>query len=148
MRGLKEFLRRLLQRLMLLLVHFCRFVFGKAFIKMNFRILSQLVSASNVLRTLGATVGKGTHIYSDICIYNMDNWDCSNLNIGSNVYIGPRCLFDLTSKVTIEDDVSISAQVSFITHLDVGNQPLKEKVPREEGAVTVKRGAWIGVNTT
>jgi acetyltransferase-like isoleucine patch superfamily enzyme len=64
------------------------------------------------------------------------------------VYIGPRCVFDLTSKITIEDDAAISAQVSFVTHLDVGNQPLKQKVPRIEGTITVKRGAWIGVNST
>jgi acetyltransferase-like isoleucine patch superfamily enzyme len=78
----------------------------------------------------------------------MDGYSCRNLSIGSNVYIGPRCLFDLTSKITIEGDVSISAQVSFITHLDVGNQPLKKKVPRKEGPIIVNKGAWVGVNST
>jgi galactoside O-acetyltransferase len=117
-------------------------------IKANLRILSQLTSTCEVLKVLGATVGENTHIYSDVCVYNMKDWSCSNLSIGSNVYIGPRCVFDLTSKITIEDDAAISAQVTFVTHLDVGNQPLKEKVARTEGAITIKRGAWIGVNTS
>lgn len=115
---------------------------------MNFRLFSQLVSTTNVLRMLGATVGNNCHIASDICVYNLEKWSCKNLTIGSNVYIGPRCLFDLTSKITIENDASISAQVSFITHLDVGNQPLKRKVPRKEGQIKVKTGAWVGVNST
>ena len=125
-----------------------RCAFGNAFIKMNFRFFSQLVSANEVLRLLGATVGSQSHIASDICVYNLENWSCRNLIIGSNVYIGPRCLFDLTSQVRIDDQVSVSAQVSFITHLDVGNQPLKQRIPRKEGPIHVRKGAWIGVNTT
>lgn len=129
-------------------LYFVWAVFGRAFVKMYFRFWSQLASTRSVLQVLGATVGTNTHIYSDICVYNLDNYSCNNLSIGSNVYIGPRCLFDLTAKITIEDDVSISAQVSFITHLDVGNQPLKKRVPRQEGPITVNRGAWVGVNST
>ena len=133
---------------MLKIVHLLQALLGRSFIKMNFRILSQLTSGSDVLRALGATVGERTHIYSDICVYNLDNYGCENLRIGSNVYVGPRCLFDLTSPITIEDEVSVSAQVSFITHLDVGSGPLKQKVPRKQGPIVVKRGAWLGVNTT
>ena len=136
------------QTLILYMLKGLRIFPGRSFIKMNFRILSQLASASNVLRVLGATVGTGSHISADICVYNLADFSCHNLNVGSNVYIGPRCLFDLTSKIVIEDDAAISAQVSFITHLDVGNQPLKKFMPRREGPITVRRGAWIGVNTT
>lgn len=148
MMTLKKTFHSALQSLVLYQLYFVRAVFGKAFIKMNFRFWSQLASTCSVLRVLGATVGTNTHIYSDICVYNMDGYSCRNLSIGSNVYIGPRCLFDLTSKITIEGDVSISAQVSFITHLDVGNQPLKKKVPRKEGPIIVNKGAWVGVNST
>lgn len=121
---------------------------GPAVIKMNFHLLSQLISASEVLRILGATVGERTHIPADLCIYNLDRWSCHNLRIGSNVYIGPRCIFDLTAPIAIADDVAISAQVSLITHLDVGNQPLKQVCPRREGPIRIDRGAWIGAGTT
>jgi len=115
---------------------------------MQFRLFSQLVSACNVLRILGATVGPRTSIASDICIQNAINRRCNNLSIGANVYIGPRCLFDLASKIIIEDDVVVSAQVSFVTHADVDNRPLRRIFPRREGPIIVQKGAWLGVNTT
>jgi len=115
---------------------------------MNFQRFAQLATAPNVLRCLGASVGAATHIHSDICVYNLPSGGCENLRIGSNVYIGPRCVFDLTATIAIDDDASISAQVTFITHLDVGDQPLRRTVPRREGAIQIGRGAWIGVNTT
>jgi acetyltransferase-like isoleucine patch superfamily enzyme len=134
--------------MMLFILHALRLLVGKGFIKMNFHILSQLSSASTVLQVLGASVGANTDIPADICIDNASGYSCHNLTIGSNVYIGRRCFFDLTSEITIEDDVAISAQVSFVTHLDVGDRPLKETMPRREGPITVRRGAWVGVNTT
>jgi maltose O-acetyltransferase len=115
---------------------------------MQFRLFSQLVSACNVLRILGATVGPRTSIASDIRIETEPDARCDNLSIGTNVHIGPRCLFDLSSKITIEDDVGVAAQVSFVTHADVGNTPLRHIFPRKEGPITVQKGAWLGVNTT
>jgi acetyltransferase-like isoleucine patch superfamily enzyme len=115
---------------------------------MNFRLFSQIASANSVLRLLGAKIGDNTHIYSDICVYNAENYNYKNLIIGSNVYIGTRCLFDLTSEINIHDNTSISAQVSFITHLDVGNQPLKGLIQSKEGPITIQQNTWVGVNTT
>lgn len=135
-----------LQAFFLCLLYMVRAVFGKALIRMHFRLWSQLVSTPLVLKALGATVGKNCHIYSDICIYNAKNYSCKNLSIGSNVHIGPRCVFDLTSMITIEDDVSISAQVSFTTHIDVGNRVLRNRIPRNTGPITIKKGSWIGAN--
>jgi acetyltransferase-like isoleucine patch superfamily enzyme len=57
-------------------------------------------------------------------------------------------LFDILSKITVEDDVSIAAQVSFITHLDVGNTPLRHRFPPKEGPIIVQKGAYLGCNTT
>ncbi|MCX5636184.1 MAG: DUF2334 domain-containing protein [Planctomycetota bacterium] len=145
-----SFLIAFIVRQLLLWQLYCiHFVFGRSLILMQFRLFSELVSAANVLRILGATVGPKTSIASDICIWRANYRGCSNLSIGANVYIGPRCLFDLTSKITIEDDVGISAQVSFVTHADVGsNKPLMHIFPRREGPITVQKGAWLGVNTT
>src|SRR5262245_54992548 len=90
-------MRSLLQPLLRRLVSgLCR-LGGTAIVQMNFRLLSQIATASTVLRALGASVGSGTHIASDICIFNWDDGRCRNLQVGSNVYIGPRCMFDLTS---------------------------------------------------
>lgn len=130
------------------LLHILKTILGRSFIKMNFQFWSKLASTANVLSVLDAKVGDNSHICSDICVYNLDNYSCRNLSIGSNVYIGPRCLFDLTSRIIIRDDASISAQVSFITHIDVGSGALKKLIERKEGPITIDRGAWIGVNST
>ncbi len=133
---------------MLGLLYCFRALFGRGFIRMNFRFWSQLASAPHVLRVLGATIGNNTHIYSDICIYNAKEYNYKNLTVGSSAYIGPKCLFDLTSPITMENEVSISAQTSFITHIDVGTGELRKRIPRQEGPIVVRRGAWVGANTT
>lgn len=153
---MKRIMISIIRQLILWQLYCIRFLFGRKLIKMQFRFFSQLVSTANVLRILGATVGPHTSIASDICIQNAKNSRCDNLSIGANVYIGPRCLFDLASKIIIEDDVVVSAQVSFvthaqfsfITHADIGNMTLRHIFPRREGPITVQKGAWLGVNTT
>ncbi len=114
----------------------------------SFTLLAKIFSANQVLRSLGATVGVDTHIYADVRFINVQNWNFQRLFVGNNVYIGPRCLFDLTDDIRIEDHCSIAAQVTMITHLNVGTGPLSELVPKRSGAILVRRGAWIGVNTT
>ena len=100
------------------------------------------------MRMLGAEVGRDTTIAPDIRIQNARRGRCSSLHIGGHVYIGPRCLFELASEITVEDETVLSADVSIITHSDVGNRPLKERFPRKEGPVIIHRGAWLGVKTT
>jgi acetyltransferase-like isoleucine patch superfamily enzyme len=145
---MKRIMISIVRHLILWQLYCIRFVFGGAFIKMQFQLFSQLVSAANVLRILGATVGPRTSIASSICVQNTKDGKCDNLQIGKNVTIADRCLLDLASNIIIEDDVSIAAQVSFVTHADVGNTPLRHIFPRREGPITVQKGAWLGVNTT
>ena len=120
----------------------------RSFVLLRFNILARWLGASTVLRILGAEVGQDTTIAPDIRIQNAQRSRCSNLHIGRHVYIGPRCLFELASEITIEDDAALSADVSIITHADVGNRPLKGRFPRKEGPVVIRKGAWLGVTTT
>lgn len=128
-------------------VHLVRLIFGRLFVLARMPVYARWVGAERILRILGATIGPYTRIPTDICIQNARRGRCNNLYIGKRVYMGPRCLFDLASPITIEDDVAISAQVSFVTHADVGDRPLKQRFPRKEGPITVHRGAWLGTNT-
>ena len=128
-------------------VYLVRFVFGRPFVLARMPVYARWMGSERVLRILGASIGPYTRIPADICIQNALRGRCSNLHIGKHVYIGPRCLFDLASPITIEDDAAISAQVSFVTHADVGDRPLKQRFPREQGPITVRRGAWLGANS-
>lgn len=139
---------RVICLLLLLYIYCVRFICGRLFVLMRMAVYARWVGGERVLRILGATVGPYTRIPADVCIQNARDGRCDNLHIGKHVYIGPRCLFELASSITIDDDVVISAQVSFVTHADVGNRPLKQRFPRQEGPIIVRRGAWLGVNTT
>ncbi len=122
-------------------------ILDKPFILSRLSVYSRWIGPVRVLRILGATVGPRTHIEPDIRIQNARDGDCRNLTIGEHVYIGPECLFDLASPITIENDVALSARVSLITHADIGNRPLQKRFQRKEGPILIQRGAWIGVNT-
>lgn len=128
--------------------YWANYLHWRSFVLLRFHILARWLGAATVLRLLGADVGRDTRIAPDIRIQNALCGRCSNLHIGRHVYIGPRCLFELASEITIGDDVALSADVSIITHADVGNRPLKERFPRKEGPVIIRKGAWLGVTTT
>jgi galactoside O-acetyltransferase len=124
------------------------FVFGRCYVLSRIDRYARWVGIIAILRILGARIGKDTRIEPGIRIQNALQGACHNLKVADHVYIGPECLFDLALPIVIEDDVAISARVSFITHADVGDRPLKRRFSRKEGTITVHRGAWIGVNVT
>jgi acetyltransferase-like isoleucine patch superfamily enzyme len=129
-------------------IYFVIVVLGRRHVLSRIGRYGRLVGIVSTLRILGAKIGKNTRIEPGICIQNALNGSCCNLQVSDHVYIGPECLFDLAGSVVIEDEAAVSARVSFITHADVGNRPLKTRFPRKEGAIIIHRGAWIGVNAT
>lgn len=145
---IRKILSRLFSRAFNAYLYCVRFVFGRRSVLLRINKYSRWTGPASILRILGASVGKGTHIEPGIRIQNARDGQCSNLQIGEHVYIGPECLFELASSITIEDDVAISARTTFVTHADVGDRPLKHRFPRKEGPIRVGKGAWLGVNTT
>jgi len=128
--------------------YWLRHFYWRNFVLLRFNVFARWFGAACILRLLGARIESATRIAADIRIQNAQHGKCTNLQIGKMVYIGPRCLFDLASKITIEDEVALSADTRIITHADVGQRPLSARFPREEGPVVIGRGAWLGVNTT
>jgi acetyltransferase-like isoleucine patch superfamily enzyme len=106
--------------------------------------LSAMVAPA--LRLFGASVGTNAHIYSPLILHNTV---FSNLAIGENCHIG-RCVFlDLEDRIEVGDNVSISMNVSIITHLDMGRSPLSLSVfPAEKGPVRIGSGTFIGAGVT
>lgn len=118
----------------------------KPLILARFSQYAQYVEPAEILRALGADIGRNVHIEPGMRIQNDHEGSCDYLHIGDHVYIGPYCLVDLASPVRIENDVAISGRVSIITHGDVGDRPLKEAYPRQAAPVTIEHGAWIGTS--
>lgn len=132
-------------------------VFGKGKRKTRFLrdgiegIAMELRTTTNqhatILREFGASVGDGCSIYTPLHIVNA-NADFSKLTIGDRVHLGADVLIDLAEAVTIEADATISMRCTLVTHIDVGQGPLKERRPRRTGAVRIGTGAYLGAGVT
>jgi acetyltransferase-like isoleucine patch superfamily enzyme len=103
-------------------------------------------SINLVLRKNGAIIGKDCDIETGLIFHNCK--DYSNLIIRNNCHVGKNCLFDLRGKVTIENNVVISMQTTFITHQDLNKSELKKNYPATKKDITIKNNCYIGANAT
>lgn len=108
---------------------------------------SPRVGAVALLRAAGATVADSVGIERWLKFQNARGGSLENLTIEENAYVGPDVLIDLVSPVFIGADVAIAGRVSIVTHHSVG-AALSRFYPRSEGAVTIRRGAFIGFGAT
>jgi len=70
-----------------------------------------------ILRRYGAKIGNNCVIDTGMIIHRPDfKIPFKNLEIGDNDYIGHNVLFDLTTKISIENDIGIGAGCQFWTH--------------------------------
>jgi len=111
------------------------------------RYLRNPASALTVglLRGSGALIGEGTRIKGRLYLDNAS--DLSRLVLGRNCYIGDGCTFDLANRVTIGDQVVLSAEVMIVTHQDDGERSLVQ-LPRRDADTTIGSGCWLGVRAT
>lgn len=66
------------------------------------------------------------------------------VKIGKNVYINSNALMMARGGITIEDDVMVAANVSFLTN---NHDPYDRKVLLCK-PIVIKKGAWLGANAT
>lgn len=101
------------------------------------------------LRFGRATIGKNC-VVDKIDFINLDRTGLTGLKIGNFCFLGRGVLLDLAGPITLEDWVIVSPRASLLTHMSVGLKahPLFKKYPPRIAAVRVKRGAFIGSNST
>jgi acetyltransferase-like isoleucine patch superfamily enzyme len=100
-----------------------------------------------ILREFGATVGGNLSVGGPIHVVNAGD-DFRRLHIGDNVHLGAEVLIDLADDVWISDHATLSMRSSLITHMDVGQGPLRERRPRQQGPVRIEAGAYLGIGAT
>lgn len=119
------------------------------YITPNIELYKQLIKTSNIYATKflllrgKATIGKSSHVYGYQHIGNSGK-DLSNLHIGEQCSIGSNCYFDLVEKIIIQDKATISSNVRFITHQDMGRSDLSLSYPRETGKIIIGTNSYIG----
>lgn len=115
------------------------------FVETANRFLSSIALSAMVapaLRLFGASVGRRAHIYSPLILHNTK---FSRLVVGENCHIGRGVLLDLADRIAIGDNVTISMNVTLITHLDLGSSPLAaSEFPAAKAPVTIGSGTYIG----
>lgn len=100
------------------------------------------------LKLVGAEFGKDT-ILMDARFFNWHHSGPGGLKVGKDCYIGDEVLIDLYNKVTLEDQVTVSARTIILTHLNVGykNHPLQKYFPKISKPVIFKKGCVIGAGS-
>ncbi len=96
-----------------------------------------------LLEHFGARIGPRTRLGNPLILMNAGR-DFSRLVIGDNVFLGTDVLLDLSDRITIADDVTISMRALITTHTDVGPIPLAASYPPRTAAVEILRNVYIG----
>jgi acetyltransferase-like isoleucine patch superfamily enzyme len=113
----------------------------------NAALLRRTVNVEELLRQYGAVVYGPGVIHGPLVIHNADR-DYSNLFIGDNAHIGRGVTLDLADLVTLGHDVTISMGATLLTHTDVGDRPLSDRLQPVREALRVGDGAYVGANAT
>lgn len=103
-------------------------------------------SMSLILKKNGAKIGKNCDIETGLIFHNCKSY--SNLIIGNNCHIGKNCFFDLQDNIFIENNVVISMQCTFITHIDMSKSKLSEKYPAMNKPIRISDNVYIGAQST
>jgi len=103
-------------------------------------------SVQFILKKNGANIGKNCDLETGITFHNCK--DYSHLIIGNNCHIGKNCFFDLQDKVEIGNNVVISMQCTFITHINMNQSPLSERYPASASPIVIHDNVYLGANVT
>lgn len=146
----KKIAPRLLIRKIIAVIQSVRFSMLKLFFgsgyAMDFLKTIDKISLVYILKKNGAKIGVNSEIESGLTVNNCKNF--LNLIIGNNVHIGKNCFFDLKEKIIIEDNVTVSMQCTFITHIDLGKSELSKVYPKKKGGIIIGKNTYIGANAT
>jgi acetyltransferase-like isoleucine patch superfamily enzyme len=101
------------------------------------------------LRMCGARVGRQT-VLQRVTLINVDRGGFKALQIGAECFIGDEVLIDLAAPVVLEDQVTLAARATILTHLNVGyrDHPLQARFPAQTAGVVIQRGSFVGANAT
>lgn len=103
------------------------------------------------LRQYGATIGGHVEMHSPLLIHNASpeaGRHYSKLVIGDDCYFGRDVFFDLKDEIRIQNQVTVSMRVTFITHTDAGQSPVTKRLPPSHAPILLQTGAYIGAGAT
>jgi maltose O-acetyltransferase len=103
--------------------------------------------AEALLARYGARIGDEVIAHGPLVIHNADH-SYANLTIEARVHLGRLTVIDLSGPVVIEREATVSMGTTILTHTDVGEGPVRERLPRQVAGVRIGAGSYVGANTT
>ena len=100
-----------------------------------------------MLRRFGAEIAPACVVHGPLVVHNADA-GYANLRVGEGAHVGRLCVLDLAGPVAIGARATVSLGATIVTHLDMGESPLRERYPRAVAGVAIGEGAYIGANAT
>lgn len=111
------------------------------------RVLLRLDRVDEPLAMFGATIDAPGVLHGPMVVHNADP-DYRNLHIGANVHLGRLVILDLAAPLTIGREATVSMGATILTHSDVGDRPLRERMPAIVKPTRIGAGAYVGANVT
>jgi acetyltransferase-like isoleucine patch superfamily enzyme len=117
-------------------------------------VLRMLTNCSYRLRRhmfhmLGIRMGETSCVHSPFRIANSKPKQLKDsLSLGSRVYIGMDCLFDLKDRIAIGDRVTVAYRVNLLTHWNPGYASVGALKPPSHAPIRIENDVYIGTNAT
>ncbi len=94
----------------------------------------------------GAGIGRNC-VVEKVCFMNLDRQGLSGLTVGNDCYLGPLALLDLAGKITLENQVTVTAKSTILSHHSVGfsDHPLIKFYPKKTFHTILKPGCVLGI---
>ncbi len=98
------------------------------------------------LKLGGAKIGKRC-VVDRIDFINLDRTGLAGFQVGRESFLGRGALFDLAGEIVLQDQITVSARASLISHFSVGfsNHPLVDKYPKFVKKTVIESGSFIGL---
>jgi len=142
--GIQKKIRKLIAYINLIRFKIRKILFGFDYANLLLRS-NDKISLQYILQKNGAKIGKNCDLETGITFHNCK--DYSNLIVGNNCHIGKNCFFDLREKIKIGNNVVISMQSTFLSHLDLSQSLLSQLYPSESKGIIIDDDCYIGANS-
>lgn len=101
---------------------------------------------AELLRLSGFSIGSGTRVHGSLKLNGPPNYT-QNLSIGARCVIEANCILDLSERIRIGDEVTISPGVMILTSTHELDFAAHRAGPVQLKPVTVGDGAWLGARS-
>jgi serine acetyltransferase len=100
-----------------------------------------------LLAEYGAHVGIDVVVHGPLVVHNAER-DYANLTVADHAHIGRLAVLDLAGAVAVERHATVSMGATILTHTDVGESPLRDRLPRSVAGTRIGEASYVGANAT